>query len=160
MILVSNTTPLNYLILIGEVGLIAQLYGRLVVPESVIAELSHPRSPAVVRSWTQALPAWVEVREIRLPPDPALAEFDAGERDALALAEEVRADLLLLDENAARQEAKRRGLRITGTLGVLDTAAMRDLVNFPDAVTRLRQTTFYVTDEVVAPLLAKHSQKP
>ena len=64
MAVVSNTTPLNYLILTGEVDLLLTLYGQVLVPESVIAELRHPRAPEKVREWIASLPEWIEVRPV------------------------------------------------------------------------------------------------
>jgi predicted nucleic acid-binding protein len=75
-------------------------------------------------------------------------ELDLGERAAIALAGAIHADLLLIDEAAGRAEAKRRNLRVTGTLGVLRTAAERGLVDVPDLIVRLKATSFYA-DEVL-----------
>jgi len=75
--------------------------------------------------------------------------------EAVALAEAVHADLLLIDEAAGRAEARRRHLRVTGTLGVLRTAAEHGLVNVPDVVTRLKATSFYVDDALVNQVFAQ-----
>ena len=78
----------------------------------MLAELKHPRAPKQVQDWAVNAPAWVEVRSPRtsLIPGP----LDPGESEAIALAEEVHADLVLMDEQAGRQEAVRRGLRVAG----------------------------------------------
>jgi predicted nucleic acid-binding protein len=88
-----------------------------VVPEPVASELSGAGAPAVVRERITKPPTWVDV-----PPDAVSMirdDLDLGERAAIALAETMSADLLLIDEAAGRAEAKRRQLRVTGTLGVL-----------------------------------------
>ena len=77
--------------------------------------------------------------------DPQLSHLDAGERDAIALAEELNADQLIIDEAPGRKEANRRHLPLTGTLGVLDAAANQGLLNFWTAVLRLRQTNFHIS---------------
>src|SRR5262245_20868242 len=115
---VSNTTPLNYLIRIGAVELLPQLFDRVLVPQAVIEELTHPRAPVPVRAWATQPPEWLEVRQIVDPQDALLAEFDPGERQAIALAQEISADLVVIDEREARKEAERRSLTITGTLGI------------------------------------------
>jgi len=76
-----------------------------------------------VRRWITAQPEWLQIRQIVVPPDRALAELDPGEREALALAETLRADALIIDEKMGRREAERRKLRVIGTIRVLDDAA-------------------------------------
>ena len=61
-VVVSDTTPLNYLILIGEIGVLPLLFEKVFVPPAVIQEMKHPRAPAAVSLWATSLPAWVEIR--------------------------------------------------------------------------------------------------
>jgi len=77
-------------------------------------------------------PSWLEVRDAPLsePDDASLAAIDAGEKAAIQLAVALHADLLLMDDRKGVSAAERRGLRVTGTLGVLDLAAERGLVDF------------------------------
>jgi len=103
-----------------------------------------------VRDWLSRAPAWIRIaavapEEIRSIPDV----LDAGEREAIALAESIGADLLLIDETAGRAEARRRNLRVTGTLGVLRTAAEKELVDVPDVLRRLRATNFYIDEALL-----------
>ena len=120
MIVVADSGPLHYLILLEHIELLRRFYGQVLVPEPVAGELSAAAAPAVVRDWMRKPPTWVDVRPV---PSDAVAmitdDLDPGERAAIALAETVHADLLLIDEAAGRAEAKRRHLRVTGTLGVL-----------------------------------------
>jgi predicted nucleic acid-binding protein len=81
-------------------------------------------------------------------------DLDLGERAAIALAEAVAADLILMDEAAGRAEVKRRRLRVTGTLGVLRAGADRGVVNVPDLIERLMNTTFYVDEPLVRSVFA------
>ncbi len=85
-------------------------------------------------------------------------QLDSGESEAIALAAEVHADVLLIDEQAGRQEAVRRGLRVAGTLSILDDAEQAGLVNFDDAVAELRKTSFRVSLMVLAEIQAKRSR--
>lgn len=157
MIVVSDTSPLNYLILTGYAHLLESLYGRVVIPSAVWEELRQPGAPAPVKQWVEDLPAWVEVREPAAPD--ATLNLDPGEREAITLALELRADLVLLDERRGRREAVGRGLSVTGTLGVLDAAAERGLVELAEAVARLRQTTFRVPPSLLHELLARGRER-
>lgn len=93
------------------------------------------------------------------PPDPHLDYLDAGEREAIALAEELKADQILLDESDARKEAARRKLPFIGTLGILRRAAQLEIIDLPSTLTRLQQTTFYVGPEVIQSLLDEDSER-
>ena len=64
VVVVSDTSPLNYLILIGEVDILAVLYERVLIPETVFRELQHPRTPSSVREWIEQAPAWLEVHPV------------------------------------------------------------------------------------------------
>jgi predicted nucleic acid-binding protein len=142
MIVIADTSPLNYLVLIGEADILQRLYGRVVIPEGVLRELLHPETPTVVSEWIARRPAWLEVERITTSPDPNLQWLGEGECEAIMLAEQHGQDvLLLMDEGRGRREAQRRRLRITGTLGVLNDAASRGWVDLSSAFERLRQTT-------------------
>lgn len=148
MIVVADATPLQYLVRMKVINVLLPLYHRVLVPQSVARELQQNNTPAAVRTWIAQPPAWCEIR-----PDPAadptLAFLDPGERAAIALFESLAADRLLMDERKGRTEAKRRRLPVTGTLGVLADAHVAGLLDFERAVFQLRQTNFYVADEVV-----------
>ena len=95
-------------------------------------------------------PTWVDVRPVAADAISRVTDnLDLGERAAIALAETVAADLLLIDEAAGRAEAKRRRLRVTGTLGVLRAGAEQGVVNVPDLIERLTNTTFYMDEALV-----------
>jgi predicted nucleic acid-binding protein len=83
--------------------------------------------------------------------------LDEGETAAIALATSLRADLLLMDDRKGVIVARGMGLRVTGTLGVLDIAAQRGLVNFAEAIDRLRRTSFRIPDALLDSLLKKHA---
>lgn len=123
MIAVSNTTPLRYLIAIGQENLLAQLFTKVFVPAAVHEELTETRTPEIVRSRVLSLPAWFEVHAV---PESDASEFTdklhRGEREAILLAETLRADVLLIDEQIGRSIAIGRNLPLSGTLGVLERA--------------------------------------
>jgi predicted nucleic acid-binding protein len=153
MIVVADTTPVNYLILIGEIDVLAKLYGRVVIPRAVHEELADSRAPEGVRTWIARPPSWLEILSPAADSDPALAGLDAGEREAIALAEQLSADQLIVDEILGRREAERRGLPVIGTIGVLREAAAEGLLDLRTAIDRLRQTSFHISPVILAGLL-------
>ncbi len=155
MIVVADTTPINYLILIEEIDVLAKLYGRVVIPHAVREELLGARAPVAVREWTERPPAWLEVRTSNQVSDPALARLDAGERAAITLAEELVADQLIVDDSFARRIAESRGLSVIGTVGVLREAAELGLLDLRIAFKRIQQTTFHISPALLAKLLAE-----
>ena len=88
----------------------------------------------------------------------ALAQLDLGESQAIALAGELGAGVLLIDELAGRQEAKRRGLKVAGTLSVLDDADQAGLVKFDESIARLRKTSFRVSQAVLTEIEQRRSR--
>jgi predicted nucleic acid-binding protein len=153
-VVVADTSPINYLVLIDEVGILRRLYHRLVIPEEVVAELLDDGAPPAVREWTAAHPEWIEVRKAP-SRDASLMELDAGEGSAIALAELEIDVLLLIDDSAGRLEASRRGIPNTGTLGVLRAAAIEGLVDLPSALDRLLATNFRISKALIGDLLAE-----
>jgi predicted nucleic acid-binding protein len=139
--IVADTSPLNYLVLIHQINLLPNLYGRLLIPESVLEELSAIETPQLVRNWATNLPEWIEVLPAT-PIDESLTRLHAGERDAISLALTVHADAVLMDERRGRQEAENRGLKPIGTLGVLVAAHNRRLIDLSVTIDALRQTSF------------------
>jgi predicted nucleic acid-binding protein len=142
MIIVSNTSPLCYLVLIGHADVLAKLFGEIHVTRKVLEELRHPDAPPAVRQWATTPSAWLKIHSDPEEPDQILAALDPGERTALRLAELLRADVVLLDESAARSLAGQRGVKVSGTLGILCDAAQAGLVKLPAALALLRKTSF------------------
>src|ERR1017187_5591377 len=147
MVIVADTSPINYLVLIDQIGLLPRLYTRVLIPPAVFDELTHPAAPSPVRDWTEQHPIWLEV--VSPKNTVALAQLAPGERQAIALAGELGAGVLLIDELTGRQEAKRRGLKVAGPLSVLDDADQAGLVNFAESIARLRKTRFRVSQAVL-----------
>jgi predicted nucleic acid-binding protein len=156
MIVVANTSPICYLQLIGQLDLLPGLFGQILAPDAVRDELTHERAPSAVHELMQEPPSWLIFRSVAAQPDLGLEKLHAGERAAILLAQALRADLIILDEKAARQIAAGRGLRVTGLLGILDEAATRDLIDLPAAVDRLRQTTFRAPPRLLEALVQRH----
>ena len=156
MIVVADASPLNYLIQIESANILHALFGRVLVPGAVMEELRHLRAPSKVKSWLSETPVWIEVRAVKIPQEEALPELDLGEREAILLAQETHADLLLIDEKHGRAEAKRRGITTTGTLGVLLAAGARGMLDAEASLERLiSDTTFRATAQLQQHFLAQ-----
>ena len=141
MIVVSDTSPIPYLVLIESHALLPGLFDVVLIPEAVRRELQADGTPEPVRQLVAATPSWLEVRSA--PEVPAtLKHLDSGEREVIALALSVGAEVVLLDERKGRQAAKEHGLQPFGTLGVLGLAAERKLVALGEALDRLQKTNF------------------
>jgi predicted nucleic acid-binding protein len=165
MIVVSDTTPLRHLIAIGEVDLLRRVYGAVVVPATVWSELQAESTPSAVKSWLQSAPDWLQVRRPREPepgdanPD-ILVRLDAGERDAIRLAVELKADLLLMDEADGRSLALGLGLPVTGTLGLLERADVLGLLpDLPVTLAHLEASGFYLSARLRESVLDRYQKR-
>ena len=122
MLVVSDTSPILNLAIIGRLELLGQQFGRVVIPQAVVAELRSEQDlpgSAAVRAAQQA--GWLASERVRDHVRVAILQrdLDGGEAEAIALALQKRADWLLLDERDARRVAKSLGLKVTGVLGIL-----------------------------------------
>jgi predicted nucleic acid-binding protein len=159
MRVITDASPLHYLVSIACVHILPELFGRILVPRAAAAELQHPRALAEIRTWLLCSPSWLDIRPVGHALDIALAHLGAGEREASVLAQELRADLLLMDDWEGRREAERRALQVTGTLGVLERAAERGLLDLPAALARLQATNFYLPTTLIRDLLARDAAR-
>jgi predicted nucleic acid-binding protein len=146
-VVVSDTSPLHYLILCGTETVLPRLFSQVVIPPTVFRELQQPNTPPAVREWARLLPAWAAVRvptAINLPLD-----VDAGELEAICLAREIKAAAVLMDDRAGRRAAIGCGLAVIGTLGLLEQASARGLIELPETIERLRQTNARLDPELI-----------
>jgi predicted nucleic acid-binding protein len=129
MIVVSNTSPIVNLAAVGQLDLLRQLYGKVLIPRAVHNEIvivgrGQPGAAEVETfGWieTRRVTDWIVVASLQL-------ELDDGEAEAIALAAELKADLLLLDERKGRVVASRLGFKFVGLLGVLVEAKHKGLI--------------------------------
>jgi predicted nucleic acid-binding protein len=110
IVVVADTSPLNYLIQTNCDHVLPVLYERVFVPLAVVEELRHPRSAAAVRIWLARVPSWLVVQQVDEAPDAALARLDPGERQAIQLAKREHADLLLSMKDSASASHVNKGL--------------------------------------------------
>jgi len=150
MIVVADTSPLNYLVRIGHISVLPSLYGQVLLPTEVVKELRDPRAPSEVVQWASVLPDWVVVQSPTLSLQAELDGLDAGERAAIELAVETNAKILLINERKARRVAESVfGFTVFGTLGILSAAHKAHLINGEDAFQKLSAlTNFYQNAEL------------
>jgi predicted nucleic acid-binding protein len=122
-LVIADTGPINYLILIGRIDLLPALFETVILPAVVRDELKHRKAPPAVQQWIASPPSWAEVRQSASVHDASMEALDAGEEDAIALAVEIHADLILMDDREGVLIARSKGFRVTGTLGILSMAA-------------------------------------
>ncbi len=129
MIIVSNTSPISNLVIIGEISLLQQIYPKVFIPPAVYSELT--RLPILQPTILSLLDTgWLE---IQTPTDLQLLNIlsqtlDPGEAEAIALAVELSANRLLIDERLGRSVAANYGLKIRGLLGILVNAKQQGLI--------------------------------
>jgi predicted nucleic acid-binding protein len=156
VIVISDTSPLHYLVMIGHIEVLPKLYGQVICPPEVVAECLHPHTPAPVRVWASLLPTWLQVEACSTWTDPRLQKLDPGEAAALRLAHDKQADLVLMDERRGRETATDLGFKVAGVVAVLADAASNGLLDFDAAVVALCQTTnFRISPKVIAAVRAK-----
>lgn len=157
MIVVSDTSPIRYLIEIDAIEVLQSLFGTITIPPGVLNELRLLSFPQKVREWAANLPDWVTLTK---PATPLALEdqIHPGEAEAIGLALEVRADRLLLDDQLAVRKARELGLTTIGTLTVIAVAAELSLIPLVRSLDRLAiETMFRATPALLERFLKQDS---
>ena len=155
-IVVSNTSPIFYLHRLRHLDLLQKLYQKIIVPQAVVAELEiGRRQGADVPNIDNY--KWIETRSIQSPQIMGLStDFGPGETEVLALALEESGSLVIIDEKLGRKIARLRGLRVTGTAGVLLRAKQEGhILAVKPFLDRLEKIQFHLSDSVRTLILSK-----
>lgn len=157
MVVVSNTSPLSNLAIIGRLDLLREQLGSVTIPPAVRIELSRHPNPGARQFLEEALKdRWLRVVPLAgAAPTDLVSALDMGEAEALALALELKAAMVLLDESAARLKACHLGLAHTGVLGVLRQARqMNRISSLKTEILRLRtEARFFISPALEKRLL-------
>jgi predicted nucleic acid-binding protein len=153
MIVVSDTSPVTNLLIIGRLNLLRNIFGKVIIPVAVAAELysidEHRRKLENLD--------WIEIVELkdRSLLDSLTQTLDAGEAEAIALSIELSADVVLIDELEGRQEARRLGIEVTGLIGVLVEAKKLGLIDLVKAEidNLVRDARFWLSARVISDAL-------
>jgi predicted nucleic acid-binding protein len=157
-LVIADTGPIRYLILIEQIDVIPVLFDKVVLPKTVADELADPETPVRVREWMRTPPAWLGICDVDVAPqNPTLDRLDDGEIAAILLALELNADLILMDDREGVVVARSMGLEVAGTLGVLAMAARRGITDLRSAFDALKRTNFRYRQELLDRLLEDFS---
>jgi predicted nucleic acid-binding protein len=156
---IADSTLLRYLVEIEVMDVLPMLFGQIMAPPAVIHDLQHINTPVSVRTWIASRPPWLVIQAPRSTTDPALSRVGAGEREAILLTHERQPALLVTDDRRARRIAEARGLRVAGTVWVLERAAERGLVDLPPTLTRLLTTNIRLHPDVIRNALARDAAR-
>ena len=153
MIVVSDTSPLSNLLIIGRLDLLRSIFGHVLIPAAVAAELhviERHRRDLLQQDWITT----VEVSDQRLF-NTLRQTLDRGEAEAITLSIELGADYLLIDELAGRIEARERGIRLIGVAGILVEAKRRGFIEFvkPEIDKLLLEARFRLSPQLVSEVL-------
>jgi predicted nucleic acid-binding protein len=155
MIVISDTSPLCYLVVIGEISLLPELFGQVSIPPAVVDELRDAAAPNEVVRWISDPP---NLLQIATPESIDFSlDLGPGEMEAIALARQFATSILLIDERRGTQTARKLGLKTTGTLGLLQLASSKGQLNLAECIARLRSTNFRCSDAIYSQILSQSS---
>ena len=157
MIVVADASPLVVLVAIGHVDVLPTLFREVLIPPEVASELASSKRPTEVRAFIATPPPWLRI----LAPSSTetIPGLDAGETAAIALAAEVQAGRLIIDEYRGRKAATESGLRVVGTVGALELAAEMGFIDLKEAFERVKQTDFWISPTLLDERLALFLQR-
>lgn len=163
MIIVSNTSPLFYLFSINHLDLLPQIYDKIIIPVAVFEEITNIGNTDVSATLVPQL-SWIKtqaVTNIELVHS-LKTELDKGEAEAIALAIELNADRLIIDERLGRQKAKQLGVSVIGVLGILIAAKQRNLIKAVKPLLRqlTEQTGFLLDSKLYLEILQIVGEDP
>ncbi len=116
--IVSNTTPIITLLTISKLELLQQIYGQIIIPKGVYEEIEQGKDKLFYTDLSQF--EWITIKSINdREPIKYLRDLDKGEAEVIVLANELQADLVIIDERLGREFAEYFSLKVTGTIGVL-----------------------------------------
>lgn len=160
-LVVVNTTPIIALALLGKLDLLHQLYSQVITPSAVRTEVLAGGSTGMGSAELQGA-TWIRVVSLQDPQRAdLLADLDRGEAEVIVLAQELNADLVIIDEHLARRHARRLGLALTGTLGVLLKAKQLGLIDaIAPLIEQLQIGGIRLGDTVIATVLELADERP
>lgn len=146
---IVNSTPLIVLCGIGKLNILKDMYAEIIIPSAVYSEVTEKADSACAQ--IEAEGTWIHVEQIKDYSEKKMykAKLHDGEVEVMILAQEQKADLVIIDDNAAKKTAKYLGLTVTGTLGVLIKAKRQGIINeVRPLLSEMRANGFYVSDAV------------
>lgn len=152
---IVNSTPLLVLGNIGQLDVLHKMYGEIIIPEAVFREVTEKEDAA--SQAVRAADNWIKVEAVQNPSEYALyrARLHAGEVETMILAQQSpKADLIVLDDNAARKTADFLGLTVTGTIGILLKAKQNGIIaQIKPLLNEIMQNGFFISDRLLQMIL-------
>jgi predicted nucleic acid-binding protein len=158
---VVNTTPLIALSYLGRLDLLKTLYGKIVIPDAVYRELSVKEDSVCKRFVDESLD-WICIKKIKNEMARAMykTQLHEGEVEVMILAQEINADVVVIDDANAKKHAKYLGLPVTGTLGVLIKAKREGyLSEIKPLLQQLLENNIYISDKIIDLCLKQVGEK-
>lgn len=158
---IVNSTPIIALCGIGKLDILRELYREITIPAAVYREVTAVEDSACMQIKNTS--GWIHIESIRDSTEKKMykAKLHAGEVEVMILAQEQKADLVIIDDNAAKKTAKYLGLTVTGTLGVLLKAKRQGLVQRVDALlAEMRRNGFYIDSRLETLVLEQAGENP
>lgn len=157
MIIVSNSTPLISISKIGKINLLRDLFGQVFIPEAVYNEVAVQGQGRA--GWN--LPSYIEVKHITnaMASQFLQSQLDYGESEAIVLAKEMHAELLIMDEKKARRIAKLNGITVIGTLGVLQKAKEEGILkSMKECMDEMMQRGIWIDEKLYRFVLEQNNE--
>lgn len=156
-IVVADAGPLHYLVLIDCADLLEKLFDRVLIPAAVRDELLDRAAPEKVAAWIRTKRSWLSIESVAQPQ--AIRGLHKGEAEALQLALQTHAAGVLMDDLDGRAAARRLGIVVIGTVGLLERLAELELIQLPEALARLRQTSFFASPDLLEAALERDRKR-
>ena len=147
---IVNSTPLIILSSINALDILKQLYGKIYIPYAVFKEVTVKQDSAA-NQIKKHIDTWIHIEKISSNADKKIykSRLHDGEVEVMILAQEKNADLVIIDDNAAKKTAKYLGLPVTGTLGVLLKAKQKGIIdNLAIYIKNMKYHNFYISKEL------------
>lgn len=155
---VSNTTPIISLLKLSKLELLESLYKEIIIPFAVYEEIEAGKNKAYYQDLSKV--NWIKIIEIQ--DKKALKYFldlDLGEAEAIVLANEIGADLIILDEKLGRYHAKHSELTVTGTIGILLKAKSNGLIKFiKPLLHELTEKDVWISEKLIHEILQRANE--
>lgn len=152
---VSNTTPIVSLLKLGRLEILKQLYSEINIPTAVYNEIEAGKNKVYYTDLSKL--EWIKILEIKdKQAVKYFLDLDAGEAEAIVLATELAADLIIIDEKLGRFHAKYAELKVTGTIGILIKAKTKGLVDeLKPLLNKLSEKEVWISEKLKKEILAK-----
>ncbi len=150
---VSNTTPIISLLKIGKLEILKDLYKEIYIPQEVFSEIEAGKHKKYYLNLLEL--EWIKIEQIQdIKSIAYFLDLDKGEAEAIILATESEADLILLDEALGRYHAKHAGLKVTGTIGILVKAKKQGLISeLKPLILELKEKGVWLSESLIERIL-------